>query len=112
LAIVGTGYRASQGYRSERWTLIVVCAIAAVFIVADANDTDLRTLYPVGANGTLDTSQPGVLASLGIAIYVAGAGVAAAFVGALSFFQKQDARSARVMNVIERRQCDKPGPGR
>lgn len=87
LAIVGTGYRASQGWRSERWALIIACVVAAAIIVADANNKGLRTLYPVGTNGTLDTSQPGVVASLGIAVYVAGAGVAAGFMGALTFFQ-------------------------
>jgi hypothetical protein len=89
LGIVGSGYRASRGRGrpNERWTLIVVCVIAAGLVVLKANDKGLRTLYPVGPGGAVDTTQPGVVASLGIAIYVAGAGVAAAFMGALTFFQ-------------------------
>jgi hypothetical protein len=41
-----------------------------------ATDKCFRTLYPIGADGGPDTSQPGVVAPLGIALYVAGADVA------------------------------------
>jgi hypothetical protein len=87
LGIVGTGYRASQGKQSERWVLILICAFAAWSVFQNANDKGLRTLYPIGPDGNPIASQPGTVASLGIAIYVAGAGVAAAFMGALTFFQ-------------------------
>jgi hypothetical protein len=49
----------------------------------NANDKDVRTLYPVGPDGNPITTQPGMVANLGIAIYVAGAGVAAAFIGSV-----------------------------
>ena len=116
LAIVGTGYRASQGWRSERWALIIACVVAAAIIVADANNKGLRTLYPVGTNGTLDTSQPGVVASLGIAIYVAGAGVAAAFMGALTFFQSSGKEVAHIAPTrprtsgVQHQRVDQPRP--
>jgi hypothetical protein len=83
LGIAGSGYRASQGTRSSWWVLILLCVFAAATVVFKANDESLRTLYPVGLNGTVDTSRPGTVADLGIAIYVAGAGVAAAFIGSL-----------------------------
>lgn len=66
---------------------VVLCVIAAALVIMDANDKDLRTLYPVPLNGTVDTSQPGTVASLAIAIYVAGAGVAAALIGSLTLLQ-------------------------
>ena len=82
-----TGYRASRGKQSERWVLILICAFAAWLVFQNANDKGLRTLYPIGPDGNPITTQPGTVASLGIAIYVAGAGIAAAFMGALTFFQ-------------------------
>jgi len=77
LGIAASGYRASRGKPTERWLLIILCVIAAGLIVLNANDKGLRTLYPVHPAGTVDTSQPGMVASLGIAIYVAGADAAA-----------------------------------
>ena len=90
LGIAASGYRVSQGRRKERWGPIVLCVIAAGLIVLNANDKSLRTLYPVRPDGIVDTSQPGMVASLGIAIYVAGAGVAAAFIGSLMLLQRED----------------------
>jgi hypothetical protein len=87
LGIAASGYRASRGRPKERWTSIVLCVIAAAVVIMDANDKDMRTLYPVPLNGTIDTSQPGTVASLGIAIYVAGAGVAATLIGSLTLLQ-------------------------
>jgi hypothetical protein len=115
LGIVGTGYRASQGKQSQRWLLIVICAFAAWLVFQNANDKGLRTLYPVGPDGTPDTSQPGVVAGLGIAMYVAGAGVAAAFMGALTFFSETRRKSARVAPTGERKdgvhqRVDQPRP--
>ena len=87
--LVSFGYQASRGKRGARWFLVVVCAITTFGIVLLANDTDLRTLYPAGPYGVVDHTQPGVVASLGIAFYVAGAGVIAAFIGAVTFFIEQ-----------------------
>lgn len=78
LAIAATGYRVSQSQSNQWWLPLIWCVIAGIFVIWAGNDTDLRTLYPVGADGSVDTSQPGVVAKLGIAIYLAGAGVAAA----------------------------------
>ena len=61
--LVVSGFYASQGKRSGRWSLIALCAVAAVDVVLE-----------------------GVVAGTGVAIYVAGTGVAAAFIGALTFF--------------------------
>jgi hypothetical protein len=83
LGIAASGYRVSRGRWREGWVPIVPCVMAAVLIVLTANDKDSRTLYPVGPDGTPITTQPGMVANLGIAIYVAGVGVAAAFIGSV-----------------------------
>jgi hypothetical protein len=83
LGIAASGYRVSRGGSTVRWVPIVLCVLAAGLIVFYANDKDLRTLYPVGPNGNPITTQPGMVANLGIAIYVAGAGVAAALIGSV-----------------------------
>jgi ribosomal protein S27AE len=90
LGVAGGGFRASQGKHSAWVLTLVACVVAAIQIFNWGTDKGLRTLYPVGANGTLDTSQPGMVASLGIAIYVAGAGVAAAFIGVLMLRQTKE----------------------
>ncbi|MEY8013784.1 zinc ribbon domain-containing protein [Mycobacterium servetii] len=54
-----------------------------MLVVGYVTNKDLRTLYPIGPDGNPITTQPGTLADFGIAIYVAGAGVAAASVGSL-----------------------------
>jgi hypothetical protein len=92
LGIAASGYRASRGKPIQVVLCLVLCTIAAVVVVADATDTGMRTLYPVQLNGTVDTSQPGTVASLGIAIYGAGAGIAAAFIGSLIVAQSAEQR--------------------
>jgi hypothetical protein len=87
LGIAASGYRVSQGSRGMRWAPITLCAVAAALTVYMANDKDFRTLYPVRPDGTVDSSQPGMAAALGIAVYVAGAGVAAAAIGSLILLQ-------------------------
>ncbi len=61
------GSRAGLGFGG--WGRLV-----AVIIILTASDQGIRTLYPVGPNGVPDTGKPGMVASLGIAIYVTGAG--------------------------------------
>jgi PknH-like extracellular domain len=107
-----SGYQAGQGKRSARWSLIFVCAIAAIGIVLLVNAKGLRTLYPVGAGGAVDTSQPGLVTDLGIAIYVAGAGVAVAFLGALGLFQSAGKEVANVGSTRQRQTRVAPGPER
>ena len=110
LVIAYTGYRVSKGRRTERWAPIVLCVIAAGLIVLQANDKSTRTLYPVRPDGTVDTSQPGMVANLGVAIYVAGAGVALALIGSLILAQsaKQpvpDAADAPVTAKAATKKC-------
>jgi predicted RNA-binding Zn-ribbon protein involved in translation (DUF1610 family) len=82
IGIAAAGFRASQ--KPEEWIApVVVCVVAGGRVIFWFLDKSLRTLYPIGADGTPDTSQPGTVAALGIALYVAGAGVAIALVGSL-----------------------------
>lgn len=81
------GYRVSQGRSTARWAPIIFCVIAAVYVLFTASDESVRTLYPVGPDGNPITTQPGMVANLGIAIYVAGVGVVAAFIGSMMVFQ-------------------------
>jgi hypothetical protein len=97
-----SGYQAGQGKQSARWSLVFVCAVAAIGIVLLANAKSLRTLYPVGAGGAVDTTQPGLVTNLGIAIYVAGAAVAVAFVGTLALFQSAGREVTKVESRLQR----------
>ncbi|ORJ57780.1 hypothetical protein B5M45_19400 [Mycobacterium simiae] len=90
LGIAGGGFRASQGKRNAWVLTLLACVVAAIQIFRWATDESLRTLYPVGADGTLDTSKPGMVASFGIAIYVAIVGIAAASIGVLMLRETKD----------------------
>ncbi len=81
------GFRANQ--RKGNWLAlpIVLCVVAAWGIFNLATNKNLRTLYPVEANGSLDTSQPGVVAPFGLAIYLAGVGVGVALIGSVILAQ-------------------------
>jgi hypothetical protein len=110
LGIAVNGYRASRGNTEERWLVLIFCIIAAGLVIFDASNKDFRTLYPIGPDGNPITTQPGTVASLGIAIYVAGAGVAAAFMGALTFFQSARKEVAHVEPTQQRNAgAGKPG---
>jgi hypothetical protein len=93
LFLVSSGYHASQGKPGARWFLISLCAIAAVGIALFGSDEGLRTLYPVG---------PGGAVSLDIAIYVAAAGVAVAFIGVLTFGRSAGKEVANVGSTRQR----------
>jgi hypothetical protein len=99
LFLVSSGYHASQGKPGARWFLISLCAIAAVGIALFGSDEGLRTLYPLGPG---DTTQPGVVTSLDIAIYVAAAGVVVAFIGALTFRRSAGKEMANVGPIRQR----------
>jgi hypothetical protein len=71
----------TTGKRSETTSVLVLGVIAAALVVYFAQDTSLRTLYPIGAGGEPETSATGTVVPLGIAIYVAGAGVLLALIG-------------------------------
>lgn len=100
VAIAYSGYRASHGRRTK-WLAppILLCALAALIIVRIANDKDIRTLYPVRPDGTVDTSHPGEVVSLGVSIYVAGAGVAVALIGSLILLQSAKSGAADASNA-------------
>jgi hypothetical protein len=93
VGIAASGFWASQ--RDGKWPLtVVLCLFAAAQIIYWGMNKGTRTLYPVGPDGAPDSSQPGTVAALGIALYVAGAGVAAALVGALMLRQQERAARA------------------
>jgi hypothetical protein len=90
IGIAAGGFRANQHPRGNALAFTVVgCVVTAFGIVGWATNDGLRTLYPVGANGAPDTSKAGEVVPLGIALYVAGAGVAAALVGLLMLRQTE-----------------------
>jgi hypothetical protein len=81
-AIVLAALRAhTTGKRSETTSVLVLGLIAAVLVIYAAQDTSLRMLYPIGVSGEPETSATGTVVPLGIAIYVAGAGVLLALLG-------------------------------
>jgi uncharacterized protein UPF0547 len=81
-AIVLAALRAyATGKRSETTSVLVLGVIAAVLVILAAQDTSLRTLYPIGASGEPESSATGTVVPLGIAIYVAGAGVLLTLIG-------------------------------
>ncbi|KUI16935.1 hypothetical protein AU193_22385 [Mycobacterium sp. GA-1285] len=78
--IAGTGYQVCF-HKPTNWGYpIINSVIATGYLIYWANNKESRTLYPV-KDGVADTTQPGELASFGIAIYVASVGVAAAVFG-------------------------------
>ncbi len=93
VGIAASAYRVNHG-GGKIWVPIVLCIIAGLVVIGFADDSGLRTLYPLGPDGTPDTSQPGVVASLGVAIYVAGVGAAVAFIGCLMIGQSSRQASA------------------
>ena len=99
LGIAASGYRVSQGRWTARWVPIVLCVSAAGLIVLNAEH--LRTLYPVGPDGNPITTQPGMVANPGIAIYVAGAGVAAAFIGSVMLLRSRQAKTKKCPDCAE-----------
>ena len=93
LGIAASGYRVSQGRWRARWVPIVLCVSAAGLIVL--NYKDLLILYPVGPDGNPITTQPGIVADPGIALYVLAAGVAAAFIGSVMLLRSRQAKTKK-----------------
>lgn len=60
--------------------LSVVAGVGVAFVAADAT---MRTLNPVGLDGAPAANGGGIVATWGIALYVAGVGVALAIVGSV-----------------------------
>lgn len=90
IGIAASGVRASQ--RRGNWLAfpIILCVLAGLSVFGMFTDKDSRTLYPVGLDGTVDSSKPGTVAPLGIALYVAGAGVAIALAGSAMLRQTKE----------------------
>jgi hypothetical protein len=81
LGIAVSAYWVSQR-NAKIWILPVSGSIGAgAWIAYLAVSKGSRTLYPLDASGLPDMTQSGVVAPLGIALYVAGAGAAIALVG-------------------------------
>lgn len=90
VGIAASGFRATSQRGGRWWGLtLVLCLFAVAQIIDWFVDKGVRTLYPVGPDGTPVTSQPGMVAALGIALYVAGAGVAIALIGTVMLRQTQ-----------------------
>ena len=83
LGIAVSAYWVSQR-NADIWILPVLGSIGAgAWITYLAVGKGSRTLYPVDASGLPDMTQPGVVAPLGIAVYVTGVGAAVALIGSL-----------------------------
>lgn len=81
LGVAVSAYWVSQR-NADTWILPVLGSIGAgSWIVYLAAGKGSRTLYPVDASGLPDMTQPGVVALLGIALYVTGAGAVIALIG-------------------------------
>jgi hypothetical protein len=98
IGIAATGFQANQ--RRGNWLAypIVLCVLAGFRVVDLAMDKDSRTLYPVKLDGTVDTSKPGTVAPLGIALYVAGAAVAIALIGSVMLRQAEKSGASQAVN--------------
>jgi hypothetical protein len=79
----GIAVNAYRQYSAGRlaWTVVVLGVIALIVAILIGSDTSLRTLFPLNSAGEPDSSQPGTVVPLGLAVYVAGAGACAAILG-------------------------------
>lgn len=84
LAVAVTAYLADVGEHPKWWyNPMAISVLAGIYLIAIATDKDARTMYPVKLDGTPDSTAPGVVVDLGVAVYVYGVGIVVAFVGAL-----------------------------
>lgn len=79
LAAAASAFGVGSGKTDKWWGPLILIVLCAIFLLIDGNSSE--TLYPVKLDGEVDTSQPGVTASHGIAIYVAWLGVALMAIG-------------------------------
>jgi hypothetical protein len=80
LAAAAAAYGVKPGDTGKWLGPLILALLCAGFLAIEGYSSE--TLYPVKLDGTVDTSQPGVKASHGIAIYVAWLGVAFMGLGA------------------------------
>jgi len=79
LAAAASAFGVGSGKTDKRWGPLILIGLCAIVLLIEGHSSE--TLYPVKLNGEVDTSQPGVTASHGIAIYVAWLGVALMAIG-------------------------------
>jgi ribosomal protein S27E len=80
LGAAASAYGVKPGQTDKWWGPLILAGLCAGFLLIEGSSSE--TLYPVKLDGTVDTSQQGVTASHGIAIYVAWLGVAFMGIGA------------------------------
>jgi hypothetical protein len=85
------------------WNVVVLGVIALVVAILIGNDKSLRTLYPLNSSGEPDSSQAGTVVPLGLAVYVAGAGAAAAILGGWIMRQSPSGEAHAVPQTLK--QC-------
>jgi hypothetical protein len=71
----------TSGQRKQTSSIIVLGVIAAGMVIYVAQNTGLRTLYPVGLSGEPEATASGTVVPLGVAVYVAGAGALLTLLG-------------------------------
>jgi hypothetical protein len=103
VSIAAGGFWASQGNRGKLAAPIYLCVLTGIAIALLASNKDFRTLYPISSNGSPDSSRQGTVTSLGIAVYVAGAGVVLALVGLLMML-REGAGTDQLETASSRRQ--------
>ena len=79
LAAAASAFGVGSGKTDKWWGPLILIGVCALILLIDSNSSD--TLYPVKPDGEVDSSQPGVKASHGIAMYVAWLGVALMTIG-------------------------------
>jgi hypothetical protein len=79
LATAFSAYQAGSGRSDKWWVPLIWIGITAVLLFTETQVS--HTLYPVKDDGSVDTSGPSVVGSLGIAVYVAWLGVAVMALG-------------------------------
>jgi len=90
IGVAVTGIRAAIG-KERPWWPIVSSLIAGAFVLRVVTNDKLRTLYPLNSDGEPDATVGGIVAPLGLAGYVAGAGAALALISTVALFaQRQD----------------------
>jgi hypothetical protein len=82
--------------KRRRITLVLLTIACAVGVVALASNKSNRTLYPLNSRGEAETNGPGEVVPFGIAIYLAGAGTAVAFLGSIPMY-----KSPRIEGVTD-----------
>lgn len=95
LVLLGVGLAVPPRKEFGRYAPLVAVpawGIAAIIVGKIAADDGVRTLYPVGIDGTIEKAGLHATAPLGIAVYVAGLGLVLALAGILMRLTKIQSR--------------------